>query len=69
MWKMLLHLHVNQKLMMMMNISSVSNSLDADQARHFIGSDLVPNCLQKLSADKTSGERVNYSMHHFCVHL
>ena len=29
----------------------VSNSLDPDQARHFVGSDLGPNCLQRLSAD------------------
>ena len=32
----------------------VSNSLDTDQARHFVGSDLGPNCLQKLSADDKS---------------
>ena len=35
----------------------VSNSLDPDQARRFVGPDLVgpdldPNCLQRLSADK-----------------
>ena len=29
----------------------VSNSLDPGQARHFVGHDLGPNCLQKLSAD------------------
>ena len=29
----------------------VSNSLDPDQARHFVGPNLGPNCLQKLSAD------------------
>ena len=28
----------------------VSNSLDPDQARHFVGPDLGPNCLQRLSA-------------------
>ena len=34
----------------------VSNSLDPDQARHFVGPDLGPNCLQGLSADiKMSG--------------
>ena len=32
---------------------SVSNSLDPDQARHFVGPDLGPNCLQMLSADDT----------------
>ena len=28
-----------------------SSSLDPDQARHFVGPDLGPNCLQRLSAD------------------
>ena len=32
----------------------VSNSLDPDQARHFVGPDLGPNCLQRLSADDKS---------------
>ena len=32
----------------------MSNSLDADQARHFVGPDLSPNCLQRLSADNKS---------------
>ena len=26
-------------------------SMEPDQARHFVGPDLGPNCLQKLSAD------------------
>ena len=30
----------------------MSNSLDPDQARHFVGPDLGPNCLQKASAGK-----------------
>ena len=34
----------------------VSNSLDPDQARHFVGPDLGPNCLQRLSADKVGKE-------------
>ena len=29
----------------------VSNCLDPDQARHYVGPDLGPNCLQWLSAD------------------
>ena len=29
----------------------VSNSLDPDQAQHFVGPDLGPNCLQKLADD------------------
>ena len=32
----------------------VSNSLEPDLSRRFIGSDLGPNCLQKLSADDKS---------------
>ena len=32
----------------------VSNRLDPDQTRHFIGPDLGPNCLQRLSADNKS---------------
>ena len=30
------------------NMIIVSNSLDPGQARHFVGPDLGPNCLQKL---------------------
>ena len=36
----------------------MSNSLDPDQARHFVGPDLGPNCLQRLSAVDTSRQRV-----------
>ena len=36
----------------------MSNSLDPDQARHFVRLDLSPNCLQRLSADDTCKERV-----------
>ena len=39
-------------------IPSVSNSLDIDQTRHFLGPDLGPNCLQKVSADNTSGQEL-----------
>ena len=31
----------------------MSNSLDPDQARQFVGPDLGPNCLPRLSADGT----------------
>ena len=41
----------------------MSNSLDPDQARHFVGSDLGPNCLQKLSADDTSSLKDNCYYH------
>ena len=34
------------------------NSLDPDQARHFVGPDLGPNCLQILSAD-IAGKELN----------
>ena len=34
-------------------ITPMSNSLDPDQVRYFVGPDLGPNCLQKLSADDT----------------
>ena len=34
------------------------NSLDQDQARHFDGPDLGPNCLCRLSADNTRRQRI-----------
>ena len=36
----------------------MSNSLDPDQARHFVGPDLGPDCLQRLSAD-IEGKELN----------
>ena len=36
-----------------------SNGLDLDQDRQFVGPDLGPNCLQRLSADNTCRQRVN----------
>ena len=35
------------------NVVRVSNSLDSDEARRLVRIGLVPNCLQKLSADVT----------------
>ena len=35
----------------------MSNSLDPDQARQFVGPDLGPNCLLRLSADDTVRHR------------
>ena len=32
--------------------------MDSDQTRRFVGSDLGPDCLQKLSADDTSRQSV-----------
>ena len=40
----------------------MSNSLDPDQAQRFVGSDLGPNCLQKLSADDTRGNFCPYAI-------
>ena len=37
----------------------MSNSLDPDQARHFVGPDLGPTCLQRLLADDACRQRVN----------
>ena len=36
------------------NTNRVSNSLDQNQAEHFAGNNLGPNCLQMLSADETA---------------
>ena len=40
----------------------MSNSLESVQTRHFVGPDLGPNCLQRLSADDTSRQRVQVGM-------
>ena len=37
------------------NTIRVSNSLDPDQDRLYVGPDLDPNCLQRLSAENKSG--------------
>ena len=37
----------------------VSSSLNPDQAQHFVGPDLDPNCLLRLSAEDTSRQRIN----------
>ena len=39
------------------NTVTVSNSWDPDQAQHFVGLDLSPNCLQRFSADDTSMQK------------
>ena len=39
----------------------VSNSFDQDKAQPFVGPDLDQRCLQRLTADDTSGQRVNVS--------
>ena len=40
------------------NAIRISNSFDPDKARHFVGPDLDQNCLQRLSADDTSRQRI-----------
>ena len=35
------------------------NSLGPDQIRHFVGPDLGPSCLQRLSVDDASRQRFN----------
>ena len=35
-----------------------ANGVDTDQARHFVGPDLSPNCLQRLLADGTSRQEL-----------
>ena len=42
------------------NTVRVASSLDPDQARCFVRPDLGPNCLQRLSADDTSRQRVQF---------
>ena len=44
----------------------MSNSLDPDQARRFVGPDLGPNCLPRLSADDTARQRVNWLSYFPC---
>ena len=39
-------------------IQPVSNSLNSDQAQHYVGPDMDPNCLQMLSTDDTSRQIV-----------
>ena len=34
------------------------NGLDPDQVRRFVGPDLDPNCLRRLSTDDTGRQRV-----------
>ena len=43
------------------NTIRVSKRLDPDQARSFVGPDLGPNCLQRLSADDKSRHKLGKS--------
>ena len=40
----------------------MSKSFDPDQAPHFVGPDLGPNCLHRLSADDTSRQRAHFDL-------
>ena len=42
------------------NIIRVSNRLDPDQARHYFGPDLDPNCTQRLSVGLAPVYNVNF---------
>ena len=47
----------------------MSNSLDQDHLRSFVRPDLGPNCLQRLSSDEASRQRVELSIHEiFSLH-
>ena len=45
-----------------------SNSLNPDQARHFVIRDLGTNCSQRISADDISSKRVNFGIIENCDH-
>ena len=49
------------------NTTRVSNSLDPDQARHFVRPDLDPNCLRNLSSEDSSRQRVKPKTWHFLL--
>ena len=39
------------------------NNLDPDKTQHFVGPDLGPNCLQRISAEDTSRKRIKSKMY------
>ena len=43
----------SKRSILILDYIRVSNSLDPDKARHFVGPDLGPSCLQNLSEDDT----------------
>ena len=42
----------------------MSKSLDPDQARHFVGPDLGPNCLQRIISDFLSEHPAFYTQNY-----
>ena len=51
------------------NTTRVSNSLDPDQARHFVRPDLDPNFLRNSSSEDSSRQRVKPETWHFLAFL
>ena len=47
----------------------VSNRLGPDQARHFVGPDMGPNYLQKLSADNTRRQRIKHKVFKYRIYI
>ena len=47
----------------------MSNRMDPDQARRFVGPDLDPNCLQKLSADETLAKLILQAFQNYDGHF
>ena len=43
------------------------NCLDPDQALHFVGPDLGPNCLQRLSVDETGSQKVKATIYEIAM--
>ena len=50
-----------------MNNIKVSDSLDPDEVRLYVGPDLGLNCLQSLSTEETNRHIVNLKEVHFTV--
>ena len=50
-WRLLFLIKLTFSKCSFMNTIRMSNSLGPDQVRRFVGPDLSPNCLQRLSAD------------------
>ena len=49
------------------NVNRMSNNLEPDQAWQNARPDLVPNCLQRLSADDTSRYRVKDGFYYLII--
>ena len=47
----------------------MSNRLDPDQARHFVGPDMGPICLQRLSADGAKSKELTLQICFVQLHI